>query len=72
MATNAPSSKYRAKEVCELLEVSKKTLYNLESRGLIPPVPRDWRGWRAYDESHIKAIREYKASKSGESNCECG
>jgi len=67
MAATTPPNKYRAKQVCELLEVSKKTLYNLESRGLIPPVPRDWRGWRTYDESHIEAIRRYQASKIGES-----
>lgn len=70
MATSSPSNKYRAKEVCDLLEVSKKTLYNLESRGFIPPVARDWRGWRVYDESHIDAIRRYKASKAREVNRE--
>jgi len=65
MATASPSNKYRVKKVSELLEVSKKTLYNLESRGLIPLVPRDWRGWRIYDDSHIEAVRRYKASKTG-------
>jgi len=64
--------KYRAKEVCVLLEVSKKTLYNLESRGIIPAVPRDWRGWRTYDESHLEEIRKYKASRNTESSRNIG
>jgi len=55
--------KYKAKEVSDLLEISKKTLFTLEDRGLIPAVPRDWRGWREYDKSHLDAIRKYQKSK---------
>jgi DNA-binding transcriptional MerR regulator len=66
MATDS-SKKYLAKDVCKRLGLSKKTLYSLESRGLIPSVPRDWRGWRIYDGSHIKAIRRYMASKTAKS-----
>jgi len=61
---------YRSKEVCQLLGLSKKTLYYLEARGFIPPVVRDWRGWRIYDESHLEAIKEYKASKAKGHNLE--
>lgn len=60
------SNQYRSTKVCKLLEISKKTLYNLEAQGVIPPVPRDWRGWRVYDETHIEAIRKYQRRKSGE------
>jgi DNA-binding transcriptional MerR regulator len=54
---------YRAGEVGKILEMSKKTLYALEAQGLIPRVPRDWRGWRVYDDSHLEAVRKYQASK---------
>lgn len=57
---------YKTGEICELLEISKKTLYTLEAHGLIPAVPRDWRGWRTYDDSHLKAVRRYQTSKSKE------
>ncbi len=63
MATTDRGKKYRAGELSILLEISKNTLYSLEAQGLIPSVPRDWRGWRLYDESHFKAITEYQASK---------
>ncbi len=63
MVTSDHEKKYRAGELSDLLEISKKTLYSLEAQGLIPSVPRDWRGWRLYDESHFKAITEYQASK---------
>lgn len=64
MSIASPRNKYRSKEMCELLDISKKTLYDLEARGVIPPVNRDWRGWRIYDETHIEAIREYQMKKA--------
>lgn len=63
MATADRRKTYRAREVSKILEISKKTLYALEARGLIPPVPRDWRGWRVYDDSHLETVRKYQASK---------
>jgi len=55
---------YRTAKVCELLEISRKTLYSLEARHIIPQAPRDWRGWRGYNDSHLEAIRKYQASKN--------
>lgn len=55
--------KFRTGELSNLLEISKKTLYSLETQGLIPLVPRDWRGWRLYDGSHFEAIKKYQVSK---------
>ena len=63
MATTDNEKRFRAGELSNLLEISKKTLYSLEAQGFIPGVPRDWRGWRLYDDSHFKAIQEYQASK---------
>jgi len=70
MATADRRNKYKVSKVCELLEISKKTLYSLEARGLIPPVPRDWRGWRTYDKSHLEAVRKYQESKTKRSTQE--
>lgn len=63
MATADRPKTYRAGEISNTLEISKKTLYALEAQGLIPQVPRDWRGWRVYDDSHLEAVRKYQASK---------
>jgi len=63
MATADHRKTYRAREISKTLEISKKTLYTLEAQGLIPQVPRDWRGWRVYDDSHLEAVRKYQASK---------
>jgi len=63
MAVTDGQNTYRAGEVSKMLELSKKTLYALEAQGLIPRVPRDWRGWRVYHSSHLKAVRKYQASK---------
>lgn len=57
-------NKYRAKQMCDLLDISKKTLYDLEDRGIIPPVQRDWRQWRIYDDTHLKAIKKYQKQKA--------
>ncbi len=70
MATADQGEKYKTSKLCEILEISKKTLYALEARGLIPPVPRDWRGWRTYDKNHLEAVREYQASKTKRSTQE--
>lgn len=63
MSTTDRKKNYRVGELSNLLEISKKTLYSLEAQGLIPDVPRDWRDWRLYDDSHLKAIQKYQASK---------
>jgi len=64
MPTTSLPNKYRAKEISDLLDISKKTLYSLEDRGIIPPADRDWRGWRIYDDTHLEAIREYQRQKA--------
>lgn len=63
MATADRPKTYRTGEISNILEISKKTLYALEVQDLIPRVPRDWRGWRVYDDSHLEAVRKYQALK---------
>ena len=63
MPINRSPSEYGPKEICTLLDISKKTLYEWEVLGIIPSTKRDWRGWRIYSEAHIEAIREYQRRK---------
>jgi DNA-binding transcriptional MerR regulator len=57
---------YWAQEVAEKFGVSKKTLFIWERGGKISKIPKDWRGWRMYNESHLrqvaKVIEEKKRS----------
>jgi DNA-binding transcriptional MerR regulator len=48
---------YTAHEVSKLLDVSKKTLFNWERKGLIPKIQRDWRRWRLYTADDVERIR---------------
>lgn len=57
---------YRAKEVCDMLNISKKTLFEWEKEGFIEPIDRDWRQWRVYTQADIRNIRkliEIKANR---------
>jgi molybdate transport system regulatory protein len=46
-------------QVCELLNISSKTLYQWERAGKIPSASRDRRGWRIFSPSQVAAIRRY-------------
>jgi len=58
---------YSAQEICNIVDMSKKTLFLWEAQGLITKIPRDWRGWRMYKEKHLKEVKrviEEKRRKS--------
>ncbi len=55
---------YRAHQVCELLNISKKTLFTWEKDGYFPKICRDWRSWRIYTEADIQNIQSIKENKS--------
>jgi len=59
---------YTSHEVCEKLDVCKKTLFNWEKEGLIPRISRDWRKWRIYSDQDIEKIKKviYVKAISGE------
>lgn len=44
-------------EVCDQLDISKRTLQNWEKAGVIPRAKRDWRGYRVFDEGDVERIR---------------
>jgi molybdopterin-binding protein len=46
-------------QVCQLLEISSKTLYLWERSGKIPQPRRDRRGWRIYTPKELEVIRRY-------------
>lgn len=51
-------------EVCRLLDISKRTLQNWEKSGMIPKVPRDWRGYRIFTEKDVEDIRRVIQQKA--------
>jgi molybdopterin-binding protein len=46
-------------QVCQLLDISTKTLYLWERGGKIPRSGRDRRGWRVFSPRQVDAIRRY-------------
>lgn len=59
---------YTSQEVCEKLDICKKTLFTWEKEGLIPRVSRDWRRWRIYNDEDLENIKKviYEKSICGE------
>jgi len=57
---------YWAQEIADEFGISKKTLFKWESEGKISKVPRDWRGWRMYNESHLKQVMQIIEKKKRE------
>ncbi len=46
-------------QLCQLLDITTKTLYLWEQAGKIPPPRRDRRGWRIFSPKQVEAIRRY-------------
>jgi len=51
-------------EVCQLLDISKRTLQNWEKSGVIPRAPRDWRGYRIFTKEDVENIRQVIRQKA--------
>jgi DNA-binding transcriptional MerR regulator len=56
MVTRKQPKKYKTSEICDKYDISRATLFRWESQGILEGVERDWRGWRLYTESNLKAI----------------
>lgn len=52
-------------QVCDLLEISTKTLYLWERHGKIPRSSRDRRGWRVFSPKQVDAIRRFAGPGDG-------
>ena len=49
---------YRTGEVCQMIGISKNTLFRWMKEGLFSDVEyRDWRGWRLFTASQLDTIR---------------
>jgi hypothetical protein len=58
---------YTTKEFLDKIKISEATLRRwLSEKNRIPELntaKKDWRGWRMWEESHIKAVLDYKKMK---------
>lgn len=54
---------YWAQEVADKFDVTKNTLFEWEREGKISKIPKDWRGWRMYNESHLKQVKKVIENK---------
>lgn len=57
---------YSTKAFLEKIGVSESTLRRWLSENTIPElndVKRDWRGWRIWEDRHVKAVLDYKQNK---------
>ncbi len=57
------NKKYYTKDICNIFDISKATLFRWESDGLISNVSRDWRNWRIYSDENIAEIKKIMRSK---------
>lgn len=64
MVARKSQKKYKTNEICSRFDISRATLFRWESEGLLSEVERDWRGWRVYNETNLRAIDKIMKSKS--------
>ena len=63
MVTRKKVKKYKTSDICNRFDISRATLFRWEGEGLLTGVGRDWRGWRIYSDSNVKAIEKIMKSK---------
>ena len=63
MVARKSLKKYKTSEICSRFDISRATLFRWESDGLLPGVGRDWRGWRVYNETNLRAIEKIMKGK---------
>jgi DNA-binding transcriptional MerR regulator len=63
MVARKSLKKYKTSEICSRFDISRATLFRWESDGLLPGVDRDWRGWRVYNETNLRAIEKIMKGK---------
>lgn len=64
MVTHKSLKKFKTNEICSRFDISRATLFRWESEGLLTGVGRDWRGWRVYSETNLRAIEKIMKSKN--------
>ena len=61
-------NEYTAHKICEMFDVTKKTLFKWENEGKIAKVRKDWRGWRVFTEENIAEIKRVIEEKTKKNN----
>lgn len=51
-------SELREIDLCRILGITRRTLYEWEEQNLLPPPRRSWQGWKIYSSRHVEAGRE--------------
>jgi DNA-binding transcriptional MerR regulator len=64
MKSMAATKIFKTKEICEMYDISRATLFRWEERGFITGVGRDWRGWRTYHKGNLKEIERIIKAKT--------
>jgi len=49
-------------DIAARLGVTTKTIIRWEKAGKVSRPKRDWRGWRIYDKSDLKRLKDFKES----------
>ena len=49
---------FKTYQVCDLVDISKATLFRWERDGVIGEPPRDWRNWRLYTKRNVEEIKK--------------
>lgn len=47
-------------EVADRIGVTTKTIIRWEKAGKVNRPKRDWRGWRTYDKSDLRRLKDFK------------
>lgn len=53
-------------EAAKRIGVSKNTLLRWLDDGLIEDVPRDWRGWRVWDQADVERVKAFQQAYHNE------
>ncbi|WP_058485721.1 DNA adenine methylase [Defluviitalea phaphyphila] len=54
---------YKTKDILDIFNISRQTLYNWINNNLISKPKTDWRGWRIWEEKHIEEISKLITEK---------
>ncbi len=60
MEVKLSDGKMTITDVAERIGVTPKTIIRWEKAGKVKLAKRDWRGWRFYDKTDFKRLKEFK------------
>jgi DNA-binding transcriptional MerR regulator len=54
------NDRYTITDIAARIGVTTKTIVRWEKSGKVASAKRDWRGWRTYDKSDLKRLKDFK------------